>query len=201
MALPNLYTSAAMVLVEPQSVDEDLVDSGVRESDLNERLGLMTAEMLSRSRLSAIIEKFELYRNESGWMQRSEIIELMFLKKHDHSLAFLVQLRKCLHQVALDNGDWKKAWQFLPIRDPLSRPEFSGTPREPNAIHKWQKALNGLKGNKKPWKPDEDAEEEEASTRKHKPKAKGKGHGCRNRKWGLTKVRRDAARRRSAHLE
>ena len=77
MALPNLYTSSAMVLVEPQSVDEDLVNSGVRQSDLNERLGIMTAEILSRSRLSAIIEKFELYRNESGSMQRSEIIDLM----------------------------------------------------------------------------------------------------------------------------
>jgi uncharacterized protein involved in exopolysaccharide biosynthesis len=66
-----------MILVEPQSVDENLVNSGVRQSDLNERLGIMTAEMLSRSRLSAIIEKFELYRNESGSMQRSEIIELM----------------------------------------------------------------------------------------------------------------------------
>jgi succinoglycan biosynthesis transport protein ExoP len=77
MALPNLYTSSAMILVEPQSVDENLVNSGVRQSDLNERLGIMTAEMLSRTRLSAIIEKFELYRDESGSMQRSEIIDLM----------------------------------------------------------------------------------------------------------------------------
>ena len=77
MALPNLYTSSAMILVEPQSVDEDLVNSGVRQSDLNERLGIMTAEILSRARLSQIIEKFELYQDESRSMQRSEIIELM----------------------------------------------------------------------------------------------------------------------------
>lgn len=77
MALPNLYTSSAMILVEPQSVDENLVNSGVRQSDLNERLGIMTAEMLSRARLSAIIDKFELYRDESEEMQRSEIIDLM----------------------------------------------------------------------------------------------------------------------------
>ena len=77
MALPNLYTSSAMILVEPQSVDENLVNSGVRQNDLNERLGIMTAEMLSRARLSAIIDKFELYRDESEEMQRSEIIELM----------------------------------------------------------------------------------------------------------------------------
>ena len=66
-----------MILVEPQSVDENLVNSGVRQSDLNERLGIMTAEMLSRARLSAIIDKFELYRDESEEMQRSEIIDLM----------------------------------------------------------------------------------------------------------------------------
>ena len=66
-----------MILVEPQSVDENLVNSGVRQNDLNERLGVMTAEMLSRSRLSAIIDKFELYRDESEEMQRSEIIDLM----------------------------------------------------------------------------------------------------------------------------
>jgi polysaccharide chain length determinant protein (PEP-CTERM system associated) len=77
MALPNLYTSSAMILVEPQSVDEDLVNSGVRESDLNERLGLMTAEILSRSRLSKIIDKKDLYQDESEDLERSEVIDLM----------------------------------------------------------------------------------------------------------------------------
>lgn len=77
MALPNLYTSSAMILVEPQSVDEDLVDSGVRESDLNERLGLMTAEILSRIRLSKIIDDMDLYEEESEEMQRIEVVDLM----------------------------------------------------------------------------------------------------------------------------
>ncbi len=77
MALPNLYTSSAMILVEPQSVDEDLVDSGVRESDLNERLGLMTAEILSRIRLSRIIDEMGLYEDESEDMERIEVVELM----------------------------------------------------------------------------------------------------------------------------
>ncbi len=77
MALPNLYTSYATILVEPQSVDEDLVDSGVSEIDLSDRIGLMSAEILSRSRLSSIIDEFGLYEDESEWMQRSEVIELM----------------------------------------------------------------------------------------------------------------------------
>ena len=77
MALPNQYLSSAMILVEPQSIDENLVDSGVADSKLNERLGLMTAEILSRSRLSAIIDKLDLYKKESEDLQRSEVIDLM----------------------------------------------------------------------------------------------------------------------------
>ena len=77
MALPNLYTSSAMILVEPQSVDEDLVNSGVRQSDLNERLGLMTAEILSRARLSKIISDMNLYEKEKSSMERLEIVQLM----------------------------------------------------------------------------------------------------------------------------
>ena len=53
MALPNIYTSYATVLVEPQAVDEELVRAGVKDSDLNARLHLMTAQILSRPRLSA----------------------------------------------------------------------------------------------------------------------------------------------------
>jgi succinoglycan biosynthesis transport protein ExoP len=77
MALPNLYSSSSTILVEPQSVDDKLVDSGVRESDLNERLGLMTAEILSRARLSSIIDDFNLYEDERDDMERAEIVDHM----------------------------------------------------------------------------------------------------------------------------
>lgn len=77
MALPNLYRSYAVILVEPQSVDENLVDSGVRKAELAERLGLMTAEILSRPRLSKIITDMDLYRDEREEMQRIEVVELM----------------------------------------------------------------------------------------------------------------------------
>ena len=57
MALPNVFMSYATVLVEPQAVDEMLVRAGVQDSDINERLHLMTAEILSRSRLSLVVSK------------------------------------------------------------------------------------------------------------------------------------------------
>ncbi len=77
MALPNEYSSYATILVEPQAVDEGLVSAGVRGSDLKERLGIMTAEILSRPRLSRLIDEFDLYPEESSRIQRSEVIDLM----------------------------------------------------------------------------------------------------------------------------
>jgi polysaccharide chain length determinant protein (PEP-CTERM system associated) len=77
MALPNEYRSYATVLVEPQAVDEELVRAGVQSSDLNERLHLMTAQILSRSRLSRIIDEFNLYQEESEYLLRENIIGLM----------------------------------------------------------------------------------------------------------------------------
>ena len=77
MALPNRYSSYATILVEPQSIDDQLVRAGVREGDLVERLGIMTARILSRQRLSKMIDKFKLYPDESQRLQRQEVIDLM----------------------------------------------------------------------------------------------------------------------------
>jgi polysaccharide chain length determinant protein (PEP-CTERM system associated) len=77
MALPNMYMSYATVLVEPQSVDQELVRAGVQSADLNERLNLMTAQILSRPRLSRIIDQYSLYEEESKYLLRENVIDLM----------------------------------------------------------------------------------------------------------------------------
>ena len=77
MALPNEYSASAILLVEPQAVNEQLVEAGASGVDLNERLNLMTAEILSRSRLSRIIEELQLYVDESKTMTRQEIVDEM----------------------------------------------------------------------------------------------------------------------------
>jgi polysaccharide chain length determinant protein (PEP-CTERM system associated) len=77
MALPNQYESYGTVLVTPQTVDPTLVAAGVPESDLNNRLYLMTAEILSRGRLSKIIDDLDLYADESQHMVREQIIDRM----------------------------------------------------------------------------------------------------------------------------
>lgn len=77
MALPNEYESYATVLVEPQAVDPKLVEAGVADTDLNRRLYLMAAQILSRPRLSTIIDELKLYEDESRYMVRDQVINLM----------------------------------------------------------------------------------------------------------------------------
>jgi polysaccharide chain length determinant protein (PEP-CTERM system associated) len=77
MALPNEYESYATVLVEPQAISPELVRAGVAESDLTERLHIMTAQILSRPRLSRIIDDAGLYEDEQEELLREQIIDLM----------------------------------------------------------------------------------------------------------------------------
>ena len=77
MALPNEYESFATVLVEPQAVDPQLVESGLAQADINRRLHIMAAQILSRSRLSRIIDELGLYEDESNYLVRDEIVNMM----------------------------------------------------------------------------------------------------------------------------
>jgi succinoglycan biosynthesis transport protein ExoP len=77
MVLPNYYRSWATIFVEPQAISQELVEAGLGESDLTQRLSLMSAEILSRSKLSRVIDDLDLYQEESKTMLRVEIIEMM----------------------------------------------------------------------------------------------------------------------------
>jgi polysaccharide chain length determinant protein (PEP-CTERM system associated) len=58
--LPPQYVSQTLVLIEQQKVPEDYVKPVVNE-DLNARLASMKQQILSRSRIEPIIERFNLY--------------------------------------------------------------------------------------------------------------------------------------------
>ena len=62
LKLPNRYTSKTLVLVENQKVPENYVKPIMTE-DLSYRLGTMQEQILSRTRLQPIIERFHLYDN------------------------------------------------------------------------------------------------------------------------------------------
>src|SRR6266404_1635917 len=58
--LPNKFTSQTLVLVEEQAVSTELVKPVITEAS-NQRLASMKEQILSRSRLQPIIEKFGMY--------------------------------------------------------------------------------------------------------------------------------------------
>jgi polysaccharide chain length determinant protein (PEP-CTERM system associated) len=59
-ALPDVYKASAVILVERQQVPEEFVRSTVT-SGLETRLHTISQEILSRSRLEELIERFDLY--------------------------------------------------------------------------------------------------------------------------------------------
>jgi len=81
MALPNYYDSAATIFVEPQAINQQLVESGEAGS-IGYRLSLMTAQILSRPRLSRVIDDLSLYPEESTQMLREDVINLLRSRIH-----------------------------------------------------------------------------------------------------------------------
>ncbi|MDJ0869032.1 MAG: hypothetical protein QNK03_23190 [Myxococcota bacterium] len=75
--LPNTFQASTTLLVEPQTISRKLVEGGLDQGDITNRLHLMTMQILSRPRLSRIIDDLGLYAEESEEMTREEIIEYM----------------------------------------------------------------------------------------------------------------------------
>jgi len=65
LLIPNKYTSQTLVLVEQQKVPDSYVRSVVTDQ-LNNRLSTMKEQILSRTRLEPIIERFGLYKEDVG---------------------------------------------------------------------------------------------------------------------------------------
>ena len=75
--LPNQYEAYTTLMIEPQTISKKLVEPGMEESDLNDRLHLMTMTIFSRPRLSKVIDDFKLYPEISKRKTREEVIEYM----------------------------------------------------------------------------------------------------------------------------
>ena len=76
LALPERYTSKTLVLVEQQKVPEVFVRSVVTDQ-LNQRLTSMMEQILSRTRLQPIIERFGPYKEEGGRVPMEELVARM----------------------------------------------------------------------------------------------------------------------------
>ncbi len=78
--LRSQYEASSVLLIEPQVIDEMFVRHGVtnkKEMDISGRLHIMSMEILSRPRLSKLIDQFELYSDDWDDYTREEIIVRM----------------------------------------------------------------------------------------------------------------------------
>src|SRR5258708_34656487 len=71
--LPKRYTSKTLVLIDQPTVSADIVKPVVSEAS-NQRLASMQQEILSRTHLQPIIEKFGLYPGERESTHMEDLI-------------------------------------------------------------------------------------------------------------------------------
>ncbi len=76
LAIPNIYQASTTILVVPQKVPENYVRSTVPAA-VADRLQTLNQQIMSRTRLQQVIERYGLYREVSKKMAPEEIIELM----------------------------------------------------------------------------------------------------------------------------
>ena len=74
VVLPKRYTSQTLVLVDQPTVSADIVKPVVTE-DLNQRLASMQGQILGRTRLQPIIEKFGLYAEDRKRVPMEELVD------------------------------------------------------------------------------------------------------------------------------
>ena len=74
--LPSIYKSSATILIEQQEIPRELVMSTVT-SYAAERIQTIQAQVMSRSNLLRIIDKFNLYKNERKYETTESIIARM----------------------------------------------------------------------------------------------------------------------------
>jgi len=74
--LPSEYEATTTILVDPQQVPEKYVSAAVN-SDPNERMNTLTQQILSRTRLQEILDKFQLYPESRGRISEEELIQRM----------------------------------------------------------------------------------------------------------------------------
>jgi polysaccharide chain length determinant protein (PEP-CTERM system associated) len=74
--LPNRYRSSTTILIIPQRVPEDYVRPTVT-ARIDERLQVISQQILSRTRLERIIQEFNLYERERQRLIMEDVIERM----------------------------------------------------------------------------------------------------------------------------
>jgi succinoglycan biosynthesis transport protein ExoP len=71
---PKVFSATATVVVQPQKVPGSIVAPTIT-SRIEDRLQIITQQVLSRSRLAELIDRFDLYKDERVKQAPDEVAE------------------------------------------------------------------------------------------------------------------------------
>ena len=71
--MPNIYSSDTTILVDPQKIPENYVRTTVT-GDIRNRLGALSTQILSATRLQKIIDELNLYPEEKKTLAREDVV-------------------------------------------------------------------------------------------------------------------------------
>jgi succinoglycan biosynthesis transport protein ExoP len=76
LTMPKSYVADALILVDPQKIPDKYVGSAVN-TEVQDRLATISQQILSTTRLQAIVDQFHLYQREKQRMYPEELLEMM----------------------------------------------------------------------------------------------------------------------------
>jgi len=134
--LPNYFTASALIFIQPQRIHSEVVNTPDKE-EMRERLEALVQEILSRQRLRAVLEKYNLYPNLKGasgmeealYRLRNEDISVSFIKSPTGEQLFQTFQLQFTHSDSALSYDVAKALTDLFIEESMinSRREIQGT--------------------------------------------------------------------------
>jgi polysaccharide chain length determinant protein (PEP-CTERM system associated) len=74
LILPNRYESDTLILIQSQRIPNNMVQSVITE-DLNARVASLEEQVLSRTRLEAIIKRYDLFKENAGGQSMELLVE------------------------------------------------------------------------------------------------------------------------------
>lgn len=113
--------------------------------DCMDRLGAEPGDLWQPHQVSAKINWGNMAGLHRCHYHLSHILAISLRGDHKQAEAYIVQLCRCLHQVALDSGTWATGALLLPKPDPLFKQTTGGTEEELEAIIAYQEAMKRLK--------------------------------------------------------
>ena len=114
----------------------------------------------------------------------SHILKKLLNDDPEGAALMTVLTLRCLHQTALDGGNWELGWLITTLKDPLARKKWGGEAQDLEAAADYLRAVQDLEKRSKQlsWKPKDDEEEEAEGADKNDkvwrpPKGRGRGRG------------------------